>query len=163
MSGRCLFLGELDGEASEMVFWVCKQMECAVMRSEDVANEQKTESLALGLGGEEWREEIVGYGWRYAMPVVGDGERGRRGGFDGDKSLCHSDTLDSILYDVDEHLLEKDSIKMNGYGFVGKLEINKDVRRCAHILKEGSACFHFFTEVAELQLWLRNFHYFGKA
>ena len=44
--------GKLDRKASEMVFWVCKQIEGAVMRSKNVANEQKTETLALGLGRE---------------------------------------------------------------------------------------------------------------
>ena len=32
-----------------MVFWVCKQIEGAVMRSKNVANEQKTEALAFPL------------------------------------------------------------------------------------------------------------------
>ena len=45
-------MGKLDSKASEMVFGVCKQIEGAVMRSKDVANEQKTETLALGLGRE---------------------------------------------------------------------------------------------------------------
>ena len=83
----CFLDGKLDGEAREMVFWISKQIEGAVMRSKDVANEQKTETLALGLGREKRCEEILRYGWRDAMTIVGDGERSRRGGFNGDKSL----------------------------------------------------------------------------
>ena len=107
--------GKLDGKASEMVFGVCKQIESAVMRSKDVANEQKTETLALGLGREKRSEEILRYSRRDAMTIVGDDKSsppfaprgwhysfsdycstlgGRRGG-----------RLHSILEDVDEHLL----------------------------------------------------------
>ena len=50
-----------------MVFWICKQIERAAMRSKDVANEQKTETLALGLGREKRSEEILRYSWRDAM------------------------------------------------------------------------------------------------
>ena len=104
-------MGKLDSKASEMVFGVCKQIEGAVMRSKDVANEQKTETLALGLGREKRSEEILRYSWRDAMTIVGDGERSWRGDFKCDKSLCRipadaptrslSDTLHSILDDVD--------------------------------------------------------------
>ena len=66
---------KLDGKASEMIFGVCKQIESAVMRSKNVANEQKTETLALGLGREKRSEEILRYSWRDAMTIVGDGER----------------------------------------------------------------------------------------
>ncbi len=71
-----------------MVFLICKQIEGAVMRSKNVANEQKTETLALGLGREKRSEEILRYSWRDAMTIVGDGERSRRGDLKGDKSLC---------------------------------------------------------------------------
>ena len=54
-----------------MVFGVCKQIESAVMRSKNVANEQKTEALALGLGREKRSEEILRYSWRDAMTIVG--------------------------------------------------------------------------------------------
>ena len=146
-----------------MVFWVCKQIEGAVMRSKNVADEQKTEALALGLGREKRSEEILRYSRRDAMTIVGDGERSWRGDFKCDKSLCRPDTLHSILDDVDEHLLEKDGIKMNGYGFVGQTEVNMDVRLRTQVLEEGTAGFHLFAEVAELQLRLRNLYYFGKA
>ena len=76
------------------------------MRSQDVANEQKTKSLTLGFGREERREEILRYGWRDAMTIVGDGERSRRGDFKGDMSLCHPDAFYSILDNVDEYLLK---------------------------------------------------------
>ena len=66
-------MGKLDSKASEMVFGVCKQIEGAVMRSKDVANEQKTETLALGLGREKRSEEILRYSRRDAMTIVGDG------------------------------------------------------------------------------------------
>ena len=154
-------MGKLDGKASEMVFGVCKQIEGAVMRSKDVANEQKTETLALGLGREKRSEEILRYSWRDAMTIVGDGERSWRGDLKGDKSLCRSDTLNSILDDVDEHLLEKDGIKMNGYCFVGQTEVNMDVRLRTQVFEEGATGFHLLAKVAELQLRLR--YYFGKA
>ena len=146
-----------------MVFWVCQQIESAVMRSKNVANEQKTETLALGLGREKRSEEILRYSWRDAMTIVGDGERSWRGDLKGDKSLCRSDTLNSILDDVDEHLLEKDGIKMNGYCFVGQTEVNMDVRLRTQVFEEGAAGFHLLAEVAELRLRLRNLYYFGKA
>ena len=146
-----------------MIFWVCKQIEGAVMRSKDVANEQKTETLALGLGREKRSEEILRYSRRDAMTIVGDGERSWRGDFKDDKSLCRSDTLYSILDDVDEHLLEKDGIKMNGYCFVGQTEVNMDVRLRTQVFEEGATGFHLLAKVAELQLRLRNFYYFGKA
>ena len=47
---------KLDGEAGEMVFRVCEQIERAMMRSKNVANEQKTEALTLWFGGEEGRK-----------------------------------------------------------------------------------------------------------
>ena len=156
-------MGKLDSKASEMVFGVCKQIEGAVMRSKDVANEQKTETLALGLGREKRSEEILRYSWRDAMTIVGDGERSWRGDLKGDKSLCRSDTLNSILDDVDEHLLEKDGIKMNGYCFVGQTEVNMDVRLRTQVFEEGATGFHLLAKVAELQLRLRNLYYFGKA
>ena len=165
--------GKLDSKASEMVFWVCKQIEGAVMRSKNVANEQKTETLALGLGREKRSEEILRYSRRDAMTIIGDGERSWRGDFKGDKSLCRipadaptrslSDTLNSILDDVDEHLLEQDGIEMNGYGFVGQTEVNMDVRLRTQVFEEGATGFHLFAEVAELQLRLWNLYYFGKA
>ena len=97
-----------------MVFWICKQIERAAMRSKDVADEQKAETLALGLGREKWSEKILRYSWRDAMTIVGDSKYSWRGDFKTDKSLSHSDTLHGIFDDVDEHLLEKDGIKMNG-------------------------------------------------
>ena len=47
---------KLDGEAGEVVFRVCEQTERAMMRSKNVANEQKTEALTLWFGGEEGRK-----------------------------------------------------------------------------------------------------------
>ena len=44
---------KLDGEASEMIFWICPQIEGAVMRSKNVADEQKTETLASHVDGSE--------------------------------------------------------------------------------------------------------------
>ena len=128
--------GKLDRKASEMVFWVCKQIESAVMRSKDVANEQKTETLTLGLGREKRSEEILRYSRRDAMTIVGDGERSWRGDFKGDKSLCRTDTLHSILDNVDKHLLEEDGVKMNGYGFVGKTEFDLDMSLGTQVFKE---------------------------
>ena len=141
-------MGKLDSKASEMVFWVCKQIEGAVMRSKNVANEQKTETLALGLGREKRSEEILRYSRRDAMTIVGDGERSWRGDFKCDKSLCRPDTLHSILDDVDEHLLEQDGIKMNGYCFVGEMEVNFNVCLRTQVFEEGTTSIHFFTEVA---------------
>ena len=65
----------MDSETGEVIFRVCKQAERAVMRSEYVADKQKTETLPLGLGGEERREEMGGdSGWD-ATAIVGDDER----------------------------------------------------------------------------------------
>ena len=128
------------------------------MRSKNVANEQKTEALTLGLGREKRGEEILRNGWRNAMTIVGDGECSRCGGFNGDKSLCRTDALHSILDDVDEYLLEKNGVKMNGYGFVGQTEVNIDVRLRTQVFEEGTAGFHLLAEVAELQLRLRNLY-----
>ena len=44
---------KLDGEACEMIFWICKQIEGAVVRSKNVADEQKTETLASHVDGSE--------------------------------------------------------------------------------------------------------------
>ena len=144
--------GKLDGKASELVFWICQQTESAVMRSKNVANEQKTETLALGLGREKRSEEILSYSRRDAMTIVGDGERSWRGDLKGDKSLCRTDTLHSILDDVDKHLLEQDGVKMNGYGFVGKTEFDLDMSLGTQVFKEWATGIHLLTEVAELQL-----------
>ena len=57
------------------------------------------------------------------MTIVCNNKFGRRGD-DGDGSGF---TLHGILDDVDKHLLEKDGIKMNGNGFVGKMEVHLDV------------------------------------
>ncbi len=62
----------MDGKASEMVFWICKKIESAVMRSKNVTNEQKAKSLTLGLGREKRSEEMLRYSWRDAMTIVGD-------------------------------------------------------------------------------------------
>jgi len=35
-----------------------------------------------------------------------------------------ADTLHGILDDVDKYLLEKNGVKMNGYSFVGKVELD---------------------------------------
>ena len=156
-------MGKLDGEASEMIFWICKQIEGAVVRSKNVADEQKTETLTLGLGREKRSEEILRYSRRDAMTIVGDGERSWGGDFKGDKSLCRTDTLHSILDDVDKHLLEQDGIKMNGYGFVGQMEVNMDVRLRTQVFKEWATSIHLLTEVAELQLRLWNLYHIGKA
>ena len=45
-----------------MIFGVCEQIESAVMRSKNVANEQKTEALTLGFGGEEGGKYMICYG-----------------------------------------------------------------------------------------------------
>ena len=152
------------------------------MRSKNVANEQKTEALALGFGREKWSEEILCYSWRDAMTIVGDDKRPtpmplsvREGSRmfcnlygncslprrEGGGRVCY--TLHSILDDVDEHLLEKNCIKMNGYGFVGQTEVNMDVRLRTEVFEEGATGFHLLAEVAKLQLRLRNLYYFGKA
>ena len=133
-----------------------------MMRSQDVADKQKTEPLPLRLGREEWREDMSGYRRRYAMTIVGNNEFGWRGR-DGDVTFPLVHTLYSIFCDVDKYLLEKNGVKMNGYGFVGQTEVNMDVRLRTQVFEEGAAGFHLFAEVAELQLRLRNLYYFGKA
>ena len=146
-----------------MIFGVCEQIESAVMRSKNVANEQKTEALALGLGREKRSEEILRYSWRDAMTIVGDGECRGRSNCKDYETILIADTLHSILDDVDEHLLEQDGIEMNGYGFVGQTEVNMDVRLRTQVFEEGTAGFHLLAEVAELQLRLWNLYDFGKA
>ena len=120
-------MGKLDSKASEIVFWVCKQIEGAVMRSKDVANEQKTETLALGLGREKRSEEILRYSRRDAMTIVGDGERSWRGDFKCDKSLCRPDTLHSILDDVDQHLLKQNGVDTNRNRLIREIKFKLDM------------------------------------
>ena len=55
-----------------------------------------------------------------------------------------------ILDDVDEHLLKENGVKVNGYGFIGKLEVNTNVSLCTQIFEEWPAGLHLFTEVAQL-------------
>ena len=81
----------------------------------------------------------------------------------GDVSFLLADALHSIFDNADEHLLEQDGIEMNGYGFVGQTEVNMDVRLRTQVFEEGTTGFHLLAEIAELQLWLRNFYYFGKS
>ena len=156
-------MGKLDSKASEMVFGVCKQIEGAVMRSKNVANEQKTEALALGLGREKRSEEILRYSRRDAMTIVGDGECRGRSNCKDYETILIANALYGILDNVNEHLLEKDRIKMNGYGFVGQTETNMDMCLRTQVFEEGTAGFHLLAEVAELELGLRYFYYFGKA
>ena len=133
------------------------------MRSKNVANEQKTEPLTLWLRGEEGSKKMFGNRGLNTPPIVGDGERSRHGDFKGDKSLCCSDALHSILDNVDEYLLEKDGVKMNGYGFVGKTEFDLDMSLGTQVFKEWATGIHLLTEVAELQLRLWNLYHIGKA
>ena len=146
-----------------MIFWICKQIERAVMRSKNVTNEQKAKSLALRFGREKRSEEIFCDSWQDAMTIVGNDERSWHDDFKGDMSLCFPDAFHCILDDVYEHLLEKNGIKMHGYGFVGQSEVNMDVRLRTQVFEEGAAGFHLLAEVAELQLRLWNLYDFGKA
>ena len=52
---------------------------------------------------------------------------------------------------------------MDGDGFVGKNEVDMDVGLRTQVFEEGPTGFHLLAEVAELELRLRNFYYFGKA
>ena len=97
------------------------------------------------------------------MTIVGDGECRGRSNCKDYETILIADTLHSILDNVDEHLLEKDRIKMNGYGFVGQTEVNMDMRLRTQVFEEGTAGFHLLAEVAELQLRLWNLYDFGKA
>ena len=45
-----------------MVVGVGEEAEGAMMRSEDVADEQETQTLTLGFGGKERGEEMFGHG-----------------------------------------------------------------------------------------------------
>ena len=65
---------KVDSEAGKMVFRVGEQAERALVGGEDVADEQKPETLALGLRGEERREKLLGHGWRNALTIVGNNE-----------------------------------------------------------------------------------------
>ena len=97
------------------------------------------------------------------MTIVGDGECRGRSNCKDYETILIADTLHSILDNVDEHLLEKDRIKMNGYGFIGQTEVNMDVRLRTQVFEERTTGFHLLAEIAELQLWLRNFNYFCKS
>ncbi len=97
------------------------------------------------------------------MTIVSDGECRRRSNCKDYETILIANALHSILDDVDEHLLEKDGIKMNGYGFVGQTEVNMDVRLRTQVFEEGTTGFHLLAEIAELQLRLRNLYDFGKA
>ena len=53
--------GKLDSKTCVVVFGICEQVKRAMMRSKYVADKQKPETLALGLGREERREKVCGY------------------------------------------------------------------------------------------------------
>ena len=59
-----------------------------------------------------------------------------------------ANTLYGILNDIDKHLLEKNSIQMNGYSFVSEIEVNFDICLRTQIFEERTAGIHLFTEVA---------------
>ena len=55
-------MGKLDSKASEMVFGVCKQIEGAVMRSKNVANETAYDArhAVVHLVGNHTNDALVG-------------------------------------------------------------------------------------------------------
>ena len=67
---------------------------------------------------------------------------------EGGGRVCY--TLYSILNDVDEHLLEEDTIQPDGYRVVGQAEVDTHIGRRTQILKEGPTGLHLLAEVAEL-------------
>lgn len=73
---RPLRFREMDGEAGEVVGGVGLEGEGAAVGGEDVADEEETEPLARGLGGEEGREKVFGRFGGDAATVVGDGQDG---------------------------------------------------------------------------------------
>ena len=79
----------MDGEAREVVVGVGEQTERAAVGRQDIADEQQTEALALGLGGVERGEQMLGHLGRDASPVVGDHELIGCGG-DGDVVQRHN-------------------------------------------------------------------------
>ena len=133
------------------------------MRSKDVANEQKTESLTLWLGGEEGSKEMFGNRWLNTPAIVGDGECRGCGNCEDDETILLTNTLHGILDNVYKHLLEKDGVKMNGYGFVGQTEFDLDMSLSTQVFKEWATGIHLLTEVAELQLRLWDLYHIGKA
>ena len=67
-----LLLWEHDGETCQAIIWAGQQGEGAAMFGEDVADEEETKSLTLGLGGIERGEDMLGDFRRDALAVVGD-------------------------------------------------------------------------------------------
>ena len=55
-------LWEHDSEASEAIVGAGEEGEGAAVFGEDVADEEETKSLTLGLGGEERSKEMLGNG-----------------------------------------------------------------------------------------------------
>ena len=136
---------------------------------QDIASEQQTYSLPFWLCGEEGSEEVLSYVGRYAASVVCDNESPPSpllGEVCGDADAAFTEalhTLNTVLDDIDEHLLEEDGIQVNGNGFISELEVQTNTCTVAQILQEGTAGIHFLAEVAELKLWLWNLHHIGKA
>lgn len=149
------------------------------MFGEDVADEEETKSLTLGLGGIERGEDVLGDFRRDALAVVGDDERPtplplptREGSrmfcdLDGNKSFPfgwdRNDAFDGILDDVDQCLLEEGCVQMHGDSLIGQVEGQVDMVRLAETFEEGVTGFHFFAQVAERELRFGHFHHVGKA
>ena len=149
------------------------------MFGEDVADEEETKSLTLGLGGIEGGEDVLGDFRRDAPAVVGDDERPtplplptREGSrmfcdLDGNKSFPfgwgRNDALNGVLHDVDQCLLEEGRVEMHRDSLISEVKSQTDVVSLAEAFEERVARLHFFAQVAERELRFGHFHHIGEA
>ena len=149
------------------------------MFGEDVADEEETKPLPLGLGGIERGEDVLGDFRRDALAVVGDDERPtplplptREGSrmfcdLDGNKSFPfgwgRNDALNGVLHDVHQCLLEEGCVEMHGDSLIGQVEGQVDMVRLAETFEEGVAGFHLLAQVAEREWRFWNLHHIGET
>lgn len=174
-----LLLWEHDGETCQAIIWVGQQGEGAAVFGEDVADEEETKSLTLGLGGIERGEDVLGDFRRDALAVVGDDERPtplplptREGSrmfcdLDGNKSFPfgwdRNDAFDGILDDVDQCLLEEGCVQMHRDSLISEVKSQTDVVGLAETFEEGVARLHLLAQVAERELRFGHFHHVGET
>ena len=149
------------------------------MFGEDVADEEETKPLPLGLGGIERGEDMLGDFRRDALAVVGDDERPtplplptREGSrmfcdLDGNKSFPfgwdRNDAFDGILDDVDQCLLEEGCVQMHRDSLISEVKSQTDVVGLAETFEEGVARLHLLAQVAERELRFGHFHHIGET
>ena len=96
---------------------------------QDIAYKQQPQPLPLWLGGIERGEDVRCHIGGNAMTIVSNGETlliDRQ-----DNETIPLNALDSILDNVDQHLLEEGSVEMNGVGFFSGFNLQLDVANLA--------------------------------